>query len=427
MNRIILIGNGFDKAHGLLTGYDDFINWYWNKRVSELKTELSNATSDILCTLEINSEHFKTWSLYFFYHGHELKALTGEEIIKGFSEVKTHFRVTKSYFFSRILHSYHEKGWVDIENEYYRLLFPSAVNGPSPYNDKPSELNEQLEYVRSLLIEYLNTIQKEKINESIVKQSIKEKFYSCFKPNDISISAMPKWNEFVRGRCRFDSNIRFYDESDWDELLDAYDVKDKDYIKTENKQFINSYREQVGNKGIESIVKNDFPKHFLLPDRIMLLNFNYSNTADLYLRKDERFVVNHIHGNLNEPDSVIFGYGDELDENYKIMSEKNDNEYLRNIKSVKYLESPNYRNLLEFIESSSYQILIMGHSCGNSDRTLLNTLFEHRNCVSIKPFYHVFDEGKDNYMDLVQNISRNFTDMKLMRDRVVNKTFCETI
>ena len=28
-------------------------------------------------------------------------------------------------------------------------------------------------------------------------------------------------------------------------------------------------------------------------------------------------------------------------------------------------------------------------------------------------------------MELVQNISRNFTDMKLMRDRVVNKTFCE--
>lgn len=29
--------------------------------------------------------------------------------------------------------------------------------------------------------------------------------------------------------------------------------------------------------------------------------------------------------------------------------------------------------------------------------------------------------------DLVQNISRNFTDMKLMRDRVVNKTYCEPL
>ena len=88
------------------------------------------------------------------------------------------------------------------------------------------------------------------------------------------------------------------------------------------------------------------------------------------------------------------------------------------------MESPNYRNLLGFIESSPYQVYIMGHSCGNSDRTLLNTLFEHKNCVSIKPFYYIRENGTDNYMELVQNISRNFTDMKLMRDRVVNKTFC---
>ena len=80
--------------------------------------------------------------------------------------------------------------------------------------------------------------------------------------------------------------------------------------------------------------------------------------------------------------------------------------------------------MLSFIESEPYQILIMGHSCGNSDRTLLNTLFEHKNCVSIKPYYR---KDKDNYIELVQNISRNFTDMKLMRDRVVNKTYCEPL
>ncbi len=81
--------------------------------------------------------------------------------------------------------------------------------------------------------------------------------------------------------------------------------------------------------------------------------------------------------------------------------------------------------MLQFIESAPFQVYIMGHSCGNSDRTLLNTLFEHKNCVSIKPFYHIDKDGKDNYMEIVQNIARNFTDMKLMRDRVVNKTYTE--
>ena len=69
----------------------------------------------------------------------------------------------------------------------------------------------------------------------------------------------------------------------------------------------------------------------------------------------------------------------------------------------------------------------MGHSCGNSDRTLLNTLFEHRNCVSIKPYYHLKEDGTDNYIELIQNISRNFNDMQLMRDRVVNKSYCRPL
>ena len=89
------------------------------------------------------------------------------------------------------------------------------------------------------------------------------------------------------------------------------------------------------------------------------------------------------------------------------------------------MEATNYRKVLAFIESEPFQVLIMGHSCGNSDRTLLNTIFEHKNYVSIKPYYYQdVEKGKDNYMELVQSISRNFTDMKLMRSRVVNKTQC---
>lgn len=124
---------------------------------------------------------------------------------------------------------------------------------------------------------------------------------------------------------------------------------------------------------------------------------------------------------------MIFGYGDELDEDYKGLLAQQDNECLKNIKTIKYLESGYYRNMLNFIEAAPYQVYIMGHSCGNSDRTLLNTLFEHKNCISIKPYYYQKADGFDNYMEIVQNICRNFTDMKLMRDRVVNKTYCEAL
>ena len=107
--------------------------------------------------------------------------------------------------------------------------------------------------------------------------------------------------------------------------------------------------------------------------------------------------------------------------------DKQDNELLKNVKSVKYLETRNYHKMLDFLMAAPFQVLIMGHSCGNSDRTLLNTVFEHKNCVSIKPFYHKWDDGSDNYLELVQIISRNFTNMRLFRDRVVNKEQCKTM
>lgn len=175
-----------------------------------------------------------------------------------------------------------------------------------------------------------------------------------------------------------------------------------------------------------SEIEDVYLKDLILPENILILNFNYTNIADKYVTC-KTAEVNHIHGSLDAPQNMIFGYGDELDYDYNELLRQIDNEYLKNIKSIKYLETNNYRNLLQFIESAPYQIFIMGHSCGNSDRTLLNTLFEHKNCVSIKPFYHKKENGSDNFMEIVQNICRNFTDMKLMRDRVVNKTFCEPL
>ena len=157
----------------------------------------------------------------------------------------------------------------------------------------------------------------------------------------------------------------------------------------------------------------------------MLLNFNYTATPEMYLKKKAE--INYIHGRINKPQSVIFGYGDELDDAYKELQKLNDNDCLRYIKSYHYLESKRYKDMLGFISKTYFQVCIMGHSCGKSDGTLLNTLFEHPNCVSVKPYYYINEKGEDNYLELVQNISRNFTDMKLMRDRVVNKEYCEPL
>lgn len=48
MNRLVLIGNGFDLAHGLKTKYEDFINWYWERRVDGFVGNITNISKDPL-------------------------------------------------------------------------------------------------------------------------------------------------------------------------------------------------------------------------------------------------------------------------------------------------------------------------------------------------------------------------------------------
>src|SRR5690606_28016315 len=181
------------------------------------------------------------------------------------------------------------------------------------------------------------------------------------------------------------------------------------------------------------LLSDDASNYFdLIPEEILFLNFNYTFTEKLYWdyfkfnpsipEKDIKLRTIHIHGTTDKYDrnDIIFGFGDEIDEDYKSIENLNENIYLENIKSIKYLETDNYKQLLEFLNADNYQIFIFGHSCGISDRTLLNTLFEHKNCSSIKPFYYQTENGTDNYSDIVRNISRNFSSKASMRDKVVN-------
>ena len=414
MNRIIIIGNGFDLAHQLATKYEDFINWYWEDRGSYLVGSFSNHIDDGLCSFKLKEEvglagWYYVWGWYYRISPRDYSLRELVEHAK--SDTKVCNFEMHSIFFTEICKSIEEKGWVDIEAEYYRML-------NSVYLSSPQKLNEEFAIVRTKLIEYLTSVQDSNINNSIVNQATRDCMMAPFCANEISIEGRAKWNEFLK--CRIEDEYL----SDIIKLYEKSNVRER---VADISNFKKKWQDQIDNDGIET-VNEELPSAMLYPDRIMLLNFNYTKTANMYMPADEHhFPINHIHGHLDNPDSIIFGYGDELDNKYQEISSLNNNELLKNIKSIRYLEDVNYRNVLEFVESAPYQIYIMGHSCGTSDRTLLNTLFEHPNCVSIKPFYYQDDEGQDNYIEIVQNISRNFSNAQKMRDRVVNKTFCQPL
>ncbi len=379
MNRLVIIGNGFDMAHGLKTSYMDFMNWYWDQRVNSFIGNTTKESEDSLCKLIIkDNEEISCWNVFAFNNSYFFKDIlrkeryTGYEIIQYIKNTPEVFSIECCHFLRTILQSMETKGWVDIENDYYQLLKDCIDNPHCTYT--ANELNQQLLYLQTKLVEYLST---QKITE--LKSALLCAIKGNFNPVDFST----EWKKKALGNMGFMScNIT-------------------DILHDPQKQ------------------QKLHPRHF------MLLSFNYTNTAKEYT--DSNVSYNYIHGELEHPENIIFGYGDELDKKFQDLLDKNDNELLRYVKSVKYLETRHYRELLDFLMSDPFQVLIMGHSCGNSDRTLLNTIFEHKNCVCIKPFYHKRDNGQDNYLELVQNIYRNFTDMKLFRDRVVNKEQCQTM
>jgi len=355
MNRLILIGNGFDLAHNLETSYKHFLSDYWKSIINLMINNRQNRIRG-----EFNNNQVTIGKKMIVYHK--------IDDILNFIRQNISAINFKNKFLGQITKKQSFENWVDIEYEYFENLKKVKA-----HPEQLKELNSDFNEIKTLLITYLKKINLDEAKSNFkLKRKIRKLIYESFSEQDFT-------NE---------------------------------------------------------IIENEFDAH---PKEILFLNFNYTQTESIYenisesqtndIEKDIKTSTIHIHGTLKNDLSnpVIFGYGDEIDEEYKELEKLNNTACLDFIKSIAYLDSSNYKSLLSFINSDYYQILIMGHSCGVSDRTLLNTIFEHKNCCSIKPYYYQIDMHNDNYSDLIKNITRNFHNKAMMRERVVNKTFTKTL
>jgi len=354
INRIILIGNGFDLSHDLKTSYKDFIDNFWEQKnaifIKSYKNsglkEFSNnfirtssgykyEDSDFIFEIPLDNFHFDLDRFDQNLIGYN-KLCTLASHLGSNIKIKNSFleKISKKQLIN----------WVDIEEEYYSSLLECLVY---PI-EKIKKLNNEFEAIKKALEDYLN----KEVKREIIKYSYAEYiFYSLLSQDDFII-----------------------------------DVNETDGLKN-----------------------------------ILYLNFNYTPTLNMYIKEDIPTRIINIHGILNSEDNpIIFGYGDEIDEKYKDI-EKEKNDFLKNIKSINYSQNNNYRNMLRYIDSGAFQVFIVGHSCGLSDRTLLNTIFEHENCKSIKIFYYKDKDGYDNYNDTYMNLSRNFKNKQKMREIVISK------
>ncbi|MEQ9102677.1 MAG: AbiH family protein [Imperialibacter sp.] len=342
MNRLIIVGNGFDLAHGLPTSYDNFVDYYFTSVAQNLGTRYSH--EDDLLRASTTIGNFKTFNINSFEKFKEAKE---QKLLRA--------EFNNSFFETMVFQK--SENWVGIEELYYNTLTSIVqdqirartfldMSTRREFSRKARELNEKFDQVKTHFHNYLVSEVKERYEFRTLQEFIGPFYsdYHTFNPLTLKLA-------------------------------------------------------------------NIYPL-----ERICILNFNYTKLANLYLTKglqSKGSLCINIHGELeSQINPIVFGYGDERDHAFYLLEDLGIDDLLVNIKSIWYHKSYNYWQISEFLKSKPFEIVILGHSCGMSDRTLLSWIFEHKNCVRLRPYYY---GGIDGFDKLTINISRNFENKETQR------------
>ena len=237
--NILVIGNGFDLAHGLKTSYRDFILWYWDQWGHRLLHSLERTDTDGLCSFKIKDNiEVQHWASVFqgWYYKRENPFIpwkTNDVINLAMKDKDLcEFKIT-SPLLLRIWNKF-VCGWVDIENEYYSLLRQRNFTIKPSTEQDIKDLNVHLNTLQFYLINYLRTEEEKgtKINDEI-----KDKIYRPILKKEIAIA-----------------NQRF-----------------------------------SGNSLGDTV-----------PSYIMLLNFNYTHTAQLYCKDPSVLIFQFLYVHLRD-------------------------------------------------------------------------------------------------------------------------------
>lgn len=345
MNRLIIIGNGFDLAHGIKSSFKDFITDYFCNAINSFYD--NDSYVDSLFEIKFKVENG--------YYSEKPKPATETDVytILNFIEKSNNFDLK---FHSPLLQKAYAKikelNWVDLEIEFFNVLLATKNANQLPIQILAiKKVNDQLDFLKNKLIEYLRNQQLQYSN--------------------------------------------LFDKSS---LINCFCEK--------------IYKHEIVTTTLE---KDKYP------DNLYFLNFNYTNTfkdylSDCNVKSDFNFIHGSLEGVHGKP---IFGFGDEFDKKYVEFENEKNKELFKHIKSFEYLRTKNYYLLTRFIDSNDFQVHIYGHSCGISDRTMLNQIFEHENCKSIKIFYYKVDEEINDFTDKTYEISRHFKDKGMLRKKLV--------
>ena len=172
MNRLIIVGNGFDLAHGMKTSYNDFMKWYlvgiFNK---------GNYDDDGVATMLNNSSNLNIPRFIEMYLNGDISQTSINLLLNnsitengvGIDESLGYYFNFKYSFLKDVCIQHCEQNWVDIEELYYRkLLQISLIEDENQRSREVLSLNKALNFIKRKLNEYLNTLEVPNINPDVI-------------------------------------------------------------------------------------------------------------------------------------------------------------------------------------------------------------------------------------------------------------------
>lgn len=184
------------------------------------------------------------------------------------------------------------------------------------------------------------------------------------------------------------------------------------------------------------VKKNHVVQHFLDThlkgvSEVYILNFNYTSTIEQYIleyTRNQNIETNYIHGSLDD-DHIIFGYGNDKDPVYDEIKNLEIDEFLKHFKPIEYQNHNSYGQLYEraLDKFKSYDVLVIGHSLGTTDKTLLSEILNTPKlgkliCCKRKDLEHQPELVQEEFTKLNMKASRIFSDELTKRKKMVNFT-----
>lgn len=346
---ILIIGNGFDLAHGFKTSYNDFANFIIREKIvkpilnqSFEKSILRDNWRDVLDSIQ-EQQLFIKMRIY-------QRVDKEEDMYNLIQSNCDKIRLISRNTFLGKLYADKYDNWFDIENAYFKEVIEiEDKRKKQTVKDDIETLNKDLKEIKDFLHEYLKTIE--------------------IKSND-----------------------------------------------------------QVQAFFQDKFIKNDI-------EDLYIINFNYTSTIEKYFEtylgqpyKKNNFNVriNYIHGDLNS-DNIIFGYGNDNHKDYKKIKDSEEDKYLKFFKTFEYSKNRQYleiyENALEVF--SEYEVAVVGHSLGQTDKTLLKEILDNPKCKRINLYKR--NDLKENEDALIESfntmlyaLSRIIDNEKDLRKKVSN-------